>query len=116
MDAARTLAADFVQPDLILLGVLAIKALTVDLEQNQTTCSGHANGTVSTPTLFCVMANGGASTCSARFALGTSVTLTPTTVGDSSFEGFSGACSGQTCAVTMNADADVTATFCSLMH
>ncbi len=51
-------------------------------------------------------------TCSANFASGTQVTLTPSPVEGSSFGGWSGACSGQgPCVVTVTAAASVTATF-----
>jgi trimeric autotransporter adhesin len=52
------------------------------------------------------------STCSANFASGTVVTLTPTASAGSTFAGWSGACSGTgTCSVTMTAAKAVTATF-----
>ncbi len=51
-------------------------------------------------------------TCSANFASGTQVTLTPSPAEGSSFGGWSGACSGQgPCVVTVTAAASVTATF-----
>jgi uncharacterized repeat protein (TIGR02543 family) len=51
-------------------------------------------------------------TCSASFPQGTSVTLVATSAANSSFAGWSGACTGQSvCSVTMNADKAVTATF-----
>ena len=47
-------------------------------------------------------------TCSASFASGTSVTLTATPNGTSTFTGWSGACSGTgTCTVTMDASNDI---------
>jgi secreted trypsin-like serine protease len=51
--------------------------------------------------------------CSAGFVEGTSVTLTATPAGGSSFAGWSGACSGSasTCTVTMSAARNVTANF-----
>lgn len=50
--------------------------------------------------------------CSSDFMKGTSVTLTASPVVDSSFDGWSGGCSGTgVCTVTMNADISVTATF-----
>jgi hypothetical protein len=50
--------------------------------------------------------------CSASFAGGTVVTLSPTAAAGSFFSGWSGACSGNgSCAVTMNAAQSVTATF-----
>jgi hypothetical protein len=51
-------------------------------------------------------------TCSASYASGTQVTLTPSPAEGSSFGGWSGACSGQSpCVVTMTAAKSVTATF-----
>jgi len=51
-------------------------------------------------------------TCSASFTSPTSVTLTATPTGGSTFTGWSGDCSGTgTCTVTMTADHAVTATF-----
>jgi pimeloyl-ACP methyl ester carboxylesterase len=52
--------------------------------------------------------------CSAAFASGTKVTLTPSAALGYKFTGWSGACSGTgTCVVTMNAAESVTATFTS---
>jgi len=51
-------------------------------------------------------------TCSAQYAQGTSVTLTATPDPDSTFTGWSGACSGTgDCTVKLNADTDVNANF-----
>ena len=53
-------------------------------------------------------------TCSAQFAQGTSVTLSATPDSGFTFSGWSGACSGTgACAVTLSANASVTATFTS---
>jgi len=54
-----------------------------------------------------------APTCSASFTNGTQVTLTATASASSSFTGWAGSCSGTspTCALTMNASQQVTATF-----
>jgi phospholipase C len=54
-----------------------------------------------------------APTCSASFTSGTQVTLTATAGANSSFTGWTGACTGTspTCALTMNASQQVTATF-----
>jgi hypothetical protein len=50
--------------------------------------------------------------CSHAYASGTAVTLTATAASDSTFVGWSGACSGSgTCTVTTNADQAITATF-----
>ena len=52
------------------------------------------------------------STCTASFTNGTMVTLTPTASADSTFTGWSGACSGTgPCTVTMDQARSVTATF-----
>jgi uncharacterized repeat protein (TIGR01451 family) len=53
------------------------------------------------------------STCSASFSAGTSVTLSATPNGGSTFSGWSGACTATsgTCTVTMNQAQNVTATF-----
>ena len=52
------------------------------------------------------------STCSATFTQGTIVTLTATPGANSTFAGWSGACSGSgACTVTLNQDGAVTATF-----
>ncbi len=51
-------------------------------------------------------------TCSANFLNGSSVTLTATATGGSTFAGWGGACSGTgACTVTMNGNQTVTATF-----
>jgi hypothetical protein len=50
-------------------------------------------------------------TCSASFAIGTPVTLTATPATGFSFIGWSGACSGTACTVTMNAAQSVSASF-----
>jgi hypothetical protein len=50
--------------------------------------------------------------CSASFATGTRVTLTPTPQSNASFTGWSGACTGSGgCSITLGQDATVTATF-----
>ena len=72
---------------------------------------GTGTGTVaSAPAgIFC------GATCAATFDAGTTVTLTATATGpSSSFVGWSGACTGAgTCTVTIDQDAEVTATFVS---
>ncbi|HEY2030365.1 MAG TPA: hypothetical protein VGH20_14265 [Myxococcales bacterium] len=50
-------------------------------------------------------------TCSATFDEGTQVTLTAQPTSGANFSGFSGACSGTSCTVTLAADQTVTATF-----
>jgi subtilase family serine protease len=57
------------------------------------------------------------STCSAAFATGTQVTLTPAAANGWQFTSWSGACSGSgSCVVTMNAAESVTATFTQLSY
>jgi endo-1,4-beta-xylanase len=83
------------------LNAVSTVALTV-------TKSGSGSGTVtSAPAgINC------GSTCSAGFASGTSVTLTATPAGGSTFAGWSGSCSGTgTCTLSMTAARSVTATF-----
>ncbi len=69
--------------------------------------AGTGNGSIaSTPVgISC------GATCTASFASGTSVTLTPTATGGSVFAGFSGACSGQTCTLAVDAAKSVSASF-----
>lgn len=70
--------------------------------------SGNGSGTVtSSPSgIDC------GSTCTASFDNGTSVTITATPAGGSTFAGWSGDCSGTgTCTLTMSADKAVTANF-----
>jgi len=50
-------------------------------------------------------------TCSANYEHNTTVTLTATPDPDSTFTGWSGACTGTTCTVTMDSNKSVTATF-----
>ena len=66
------------------------------------------NGTISSSPAGISCGN----TCSASFAVGTTVTLTATAADGSIFSGWSGACSGNgSCSVTVNADASVATTF-----
>jgi hypothetical protein len=51
------------------------------------------------------------STCSHSYTSGTQVTLSATAASGSTFAGWSGACAGSTCTVTMSAAETVTATF-----
>ncbi len=71
------------------------------------TKGGSGDGTVTATGINC------GSDCSETYNSGTSVTLTTSPSGDSSFKGWSGGgCSGTgTCTVTMNADTSVKATF-----
>jgi cysteine-rich repeat protein len=50
-------------------------------------------------------------TCSASYTANTLVTLIPTPAADSNFSGFTGDCTGMTCAVSMTSVKNVTATF-----
>lgn len=96
-------------PDLIFVGVVGdyVKPATDFLLR--VAKAGTGTGTIASTA-------GGIScgaTCSASFSSGTSVTLTATATGGSTFTGWTGACSGSaaTCNVTMDTAKDVTATF-----
>jgi hypothetical protein len=68
--------------------------------------AGTGSGTVSGPGISC------GSDCTETYNAGTQVTLTATPSSDSSFAGWSGACSGTgSCTLTMNSNKSVTATF-----
>ncbi len=75
------------------------------------TLAGNGTGTVTSPPPPPQISCPG--TCSAGFASGSQVTLTETPAANSTFTGWSGACSGtnSTCTVTMNGPQPVTATF-----
>ena len=71
--------------------------------------AGTGSGTVSGAGLSCAAAG---AACRASYPEGSSVTLTATPTGGSSFDGFGGDCTGTGgCALTMSADRNVTATF-----
>lgn len=76
------------------------------------TFPGAGSGTVTSapPGLGCANT---ATTCAATFPSGTSVTLTATPVGSSTFGGWGGGCVGSTstCTLALTADTTVTATF-----
>lgn len=74
--------------------------------------AGVGLGTVSSSPGGISCTSGGNGPCSAVFALGSQVSLTASPATGSTFDGWSGACTGTGgCTVTMNALADVTATF-----
>ena len=80
-----------------------VRTLTVSL-------AGTGTGTVTSttdPTINCP------GTCSGQYANGTAISLTATPAAHSQFTGWSGACTNATgpCALTLGADAAVTATF-----
>jgi hypothetical protein len=89
MNAAQSVSAAFSQPSYTL----------------SVSVSGSGMVTSSPSGINC----GG--TCSASFAIGTPVTLTATPATGFSFIGWSGACSGTACTVTMNAAQSVSASF-----
>ena len=93
MTAARTVNAAFNGPSGFTLTVSK---------------SGTGSGTVTSSTggINC------GSTCSATYTSGTAVTLTASAASGSTFQGWSGACTGTgSCVVTMTATRDVTASF-----
>ena len=79
-------------------------------EPLQMTLAGTGTGTVTSSPAGISCKNGGG-TCGASFPFGTSVTLTATPDPPYGFLGWSGACSGDPCTFTMNANQQVTATF-----
>ena len=104
-------------------GTASTCTVTLSTSQ-QVTATFNVNQTL--PTLTVTLAGTGAgsvsstpagiscpSTCTASFSLGTQVTLTETPAANSTFAGWSGACSGttSTCIVTLSANQQVTATF-----
>ncbi len=92
----------------------APQTLSVTTDRGASTASGSVSSSpvglsCNTPT-----ATGTAkATCSANFALNTSVTLTAAAAAGSAFNGWSGACTGKanTCTVAMSVSRNVTATF-----
>jgi hypothetical protein len=76
-------------------------------QQNQLTVSVAGKGTVnSNPAgISCP------TTCKASFNSGTMITLTTVAASGFSFSGFSGACSGTSCQLTLNNNQNVSATF-----
>ena len=92
-------------------GELASTGATFEpLRQLTVAKAGGGNGAVSSfpPGISCPSGGG----CPrASFPQGTRVTLTATAANGSVFEGWSGACAGQTCEVTMDRDTSVTAIF-----
>ena len=76
------------------------------------TMSGNGTGTVSSSPAGINCTTGAATDCTATFPPNTAVTLTETTTLPNNFSGWSGACTGSsTCAVTLSAASNVTATF-----
>ncbi len=76
------------------------------------TMSGNGTGTVSSSPAGINCTTGAATDCTATFPPNTAVTLTETTTLPNNFSGWSGACTGNsTCAVTLSAASNVTATF-----
>jgi PKD repeat protein len=69
------------------------------------TPAGLGTGTISGPGIACP------GDCTETYAAGTPVALTAAPTGGSTFAGFSGDCTGTSCALTMNGPRNVTATF-----
>lgn len=98
MSSAKSVSAAFTQ--------VASYSLTVS-------GSGTGQGTVTGSGINCTINNGGTSgTCQGSYPSGTSITLTATPASGSTFNGWSGLCSGiGTCNVTMTSNKSVAAGF-----
>ena len=72
------------------------------------TISGNGKGTVSSNPAGISCTTG---TCNANFVQGSTVTLLASPSSSSTFDGWTGACSGSSCAITMDAVKAVTASF-----
>ncbi len=81
------------------------------------TGGGTGQGTVTGSGINCTINGGSTSgTCSVSLASGTSVSLSATPTGGSSFSGWGGACSGSgSCSFTMNSNKNVSASFVALV-
>ncbi len=91
--------------------------LTVEVRALPNQCGPTIGIVTSTPSGVNCQINNVDSSCVSTFPFGTMVTLTGTPRSPlSSFEGFSGACSGKpTCTFKITGDSAVTATFCALI-
>ena len=83
---------------------------TFDLEATPEFALTVTKAGTGTGTVLCEAAEG-PEACKAKYPEGTEVALLPTADSGSNFAGFSGACSGPTCTLTMDAAKSVTATF-----
>lgn len=101
------LAPEALGPKLIAQSEMQTTAAAASYQLTVTLAGTASGSVVSSPAgISC------APTCSASFAAGTVVKLTPTAHSGAYFAGWSGACQGtNTCKVTMNANESVTATF-----
>ena len=92
-----------------------VTATFVKLHTLTVTAAGSGSGTVSsntTPAISCTSSAGATSgTCSVQLPEGTAVTLTPAAASGSRFDLFSSACTGASCALSLNSDATVNASF-----
>lgn len=76
------------------------------------TPAGTGSGSVNSSPAGIACTTGSSANCSAAFAGGSLVSLLPSAAGNSTFSGWSGACTGAAgCSVTMNSPKSVTATF-----
>jgi hypothetical protein len=82
-------------------------------------CIGHGDVIITTvpPFIQCFSATGStATTCSTSIPPGSTVTLQEQHDQYSNFIGYSDACNGNSCMVTMSTDRTVTATYCGTLH
>ncbi|MCB9126044.1 MAG: DUF11 domain-containing protein [Caldilineaceae bacterium] len=89
----------------------AARAVTATFTRNRYTLAVTRAGTGSGTVTSAPAGIACGATCAADFDHGTSVTLSATPAAGSSFTGWSGACSGSVCTVSMTAARNVTATF-----
>ena len=101
-ECQRTLAAD---------QVASVTAQFEPLHQLSVAKAGQGDGDVSSAPSGIACPIGDTACSPASFVQGTRVTLTATPASGSVFQGWSGACTGQTCEVTMDSDTVATATF-----
>lgn len=91
------------------------RTLTARLVDDPTCSSAHGIVQSAPAGLLCQMTSGSATSCPATFDPDLTVTLVASPGVNTVFIGYTGACSGKTCALVMDSDKLVTATFCGLI-